>query len=72
MWLIVVLGKCRVQQPASKKIEITGFLEQLIMSEPEEPQRRDLPSDPNAEYYLHNCFVCQEEAKPGQVREHTP
>jgi hypothetical protein len=37
------------------------------MSDPDESMRRELPSDPNAEYYLTNCFVCQEEAKPGQV-----
>lgn len=31
------------------------------------PVNRQLPSDPNDEYYLVNCFVCQEVAKPGQV-----
>jgi hypothetical protein len=30
--------------------------------------REELPSDPNDDYYLINCFVCQEVAKPGQVR----
>jgi hypothetical protein len=39
------------------------------MSEPEEARNRDLPTDPSAEYYLTNCYVCQEEAKPGQVRK---
>ncbi len=29
--------------------------------------RSSRPSDPNAEFYLTNCFVCQEGAKPGQV-----
>jgi hypothetical protein len=27
-----------------------------------------LPDDPNDDYYLINCFVCQEQAKPGQVK----
>ena len=31
--------------------------------------RIDLPDDPNDEYFLTNCFVCQEQAKPGQVRK---
>ena len=26
-----------------------------------------LPDDPNDDYYLTNCFVCQEISKPGQV-----
>jgi hypothetical protein len=25
------------------------------------------PSDPDDDYYLLNCFVCEEMAKPGQV-----
>ena len=28
---------------------------------------RNLPDDPNDDYYLTNCFVCQEVAKAGQV-----
>ncbi len=31
--------------------------------------RIDLPDDPNDDYFLTNCFVCQEQAKPGQVRK---
>jgi hypothetical protein len=32
-----------------------------VMAQPQ------LPSDPNDDFYLINCFVCQEVAKPGQV-----
>ena len=39
-------------------MEISSVTEQLP------PQ---LPSDPNDEYYLIHCFVCQEVAKLGQV-----
>ena len=31
--------------------------------------RTDLPDDPNDDYYLTHCFVCQEQAKPGQVKQ---
>ena len=40
-------------------IEISPVTEQLP------PQQ--LPNDPNDEYYLIHCFVCQEVAKLGQV-----
>jgi hypothetical protein len=38
------------------------------LESPKQEIREEFPTDPNDDYYLINCFVCQEVAKPGQVR----